>query len=861
MLWALLLLPWVVALILVRRHHHLDVGGIAIVFAVSLGLPTLWAAWAALRVAERDTASAAGPALTEIADRLAGRLRSQWEREAEARGLNDPYPLPVAWTAADAPLAGDLDVLKTLAASGAGWSVPTREQWARGPEDLAGVGGELAEVLTRVPTGRLVVLGRPGAGKTMLMVRLVLDLLHPARRSSGGPVPVLASLASWDPVNQDLHGWLGTTLTTSYPDLTGAAPPGSVGGNSFEALLEAGLILPILDGLDEIPEAVRPVAITRINKELKPGEQLVVTCRTEQYQAAVSPYDGHGITLRAAAVQLSALQFDDVSKYLRKDAGPAAMSRWKFLDSLSTESPARKTLTTPLMAGLARTIYNPRPDERVGDLRHPAELGNFTDQAAVEAHLFDAFIPAAYRHDHVGREEKDAERWLVALARHLELTIRSPDLAWWQLARSTPRWVTGLATAIVTGLVTGLSIEIALVVLVAVSSAFDVQWFAVPTVGKAALAGLETAPIGGLAAGLLSGIAILAVDRGRPRQDVWSFRARVAAWGAVSIIVGLMVGTAGWAPFGTATAVGLGIVAAILAMVSAQHAHRSGTSADLRKASAAGIVVGSMVGLTFGVLEGVLEQGFAGGLRLGLPWGIAAGIAAAIGTMLKGRRGDGPAQGTRWSLRKGWPPASVTGAAAALIGILGGGSAFGLSFGLIFGLTCAIALVALAGFEGVPSDLSVGASPLIVLARDRSAALSLALMTGVAACIASGVVAYAVAPTAFGPLAHAAFDSEDQAALAFALGIATSAGLTIGAGFGLVVSGFGSAWPGWLIARSWLALRGRLPWPLMSFLADAHERGVLRQVGAVYQFRHINLQHRLATRLFPDQVGGTESAT
>jgi len=309
-----------------------------------------------------------------------------------------------------------------------------------------------------------------------------------------------------------------------------------------------------------------------------------------------------------------------------------------------------------------------------------------------------------------------------------------------------------------------------------------------------------------------------------------------------------MVGAAGWAPFGSGLAVGLGIIAAILAMVSSPHAHRFGTSADLRKASAAGIVVGSMVGLTFGVLEGVLEQGYAGGLRWGLPFGIGAGIAAGIGTLLKGRRGDRPAQGTRWSLRKGWLAASVTGAAAALIGVLGGGSAFGLSFGLIFGLTCAIAVVALAGLEGVPGDLSAGASPLAVLDRDRNAALSQALVTGIAAFIAAGIVADAVAYSTFGPLAHAVYDSEAQAALAFALGIATSAGLTIGAGFGLVVSGFGSAWPGWLIARGWLALRCCLPWPLMSFLTDAHQRGALRQAGAVYQFRHINLQHRLATR-------------
>jgi hypothetical protein len=34
----------------------------------------------------------------------------------------------------------------------------------------------------------------------------------------------------------------------------------------------------------------------------------------------------------------------------------------------------------------------------------------------------------------------------------------------------------------------------------------------------------------------------------------------------------------------------------------------------------------------------------------------------------------------------------------------------------------------------------------------------------------------------------------------------------------------------------------------MGFLADAHQRGVLRQAGAVYQFRHIELQRRLANR-------------
>ena len=62
------------------------------------------------------------------------------------------------------------------------------------------------------------------------------------------------------------------------------------------------------------------------------------------------------------------------------------------------------------------------------------------------------------------------------------------------------------------------------------------------------------------------------------------------------------------------------------------------------------------------------------------------------------------------------------------------------------------------------------------------------------------------------------------------------------------VRGVALVWVSYETARMWLALRRQLPWQLKGFLADAHRRGVLRQAGAVHQFRHIELQHRLATR-------------
>ena len=55
----------------------------------------------------------------------------------------------------------------------------------------------------------------------------------------------------------------------------------------------------------------------------------------------------------------------------------------------------------------------------------------------------------------------------------------------------------------------------------------------------------------------------------------------------------------------------------------------------------------------------------------------------------------------------------------------------------------------------------------------------------------------------------------------------------------------GTTWGRFAFARAYLALGGRAPWRLMTFLADARDRGVLRQVGAAYAFRHERLRARL----------------
>ncbi|MEU9467381.1 NACHT domain-containing protein [Streptomyces avermitilis] len=434
--------------------------------AILPGLPAML--WASLRL--RKVTRSSTP-LEQLADTVAGAVRRQWEQEARVRGLNDPRPLSISWTSAGAELVQPWPSLFDLAENWPGGPPGDPARWAAGPEGLAGRGGEIDQVFReRIPTRRMVVLGEPGAGKTVLLILLLLALIE--HREPGDPVPVLFSLASWDPGQQDLYAWMADQLTRDHRALRAPAHddlerPGD--RNLADALLEDRLILPVLDGLDELPEALRPQALGAINRALPLGQPLVLSSRTAEYRDALLRSDMSGVALNGAAgIRLLPLDATQAIAYLQEDAGrpgAAATARWnQVVALLGTEVPAALALSTPLGLFLARTIYNPRPGERLADVAHPDELldpTRFPTRAAVETHMFAAFIPAAYRPPSRWKAER-AERTLKFLAHHVEYTRGgTPDLAWWQLHNALPNQLLarawGCAAALMTGLAAGLT--------------------------------------------------------------------------------------------------------------------------------------------------------------------------------------------------------------------------------------------------------------------------------------------------------------------------------------------------------------------------------------------------------------------
>ncbi len=147
----------------------------------------------------------------------------------------------------------------------------------------------------------LLILGAPGSGKTITLLRLAEALLAEAVADENAPVPVIVPLASWANQRLPLIDWLAEEMFLQY----------QIGRKLSRQWLQDSRLLLLLDGLDEVALTHREACVAAINtfRDEHPGE-MVVTSRSEDYAQLAE-------TLRLnTAVELQPLTLPEMHGYL-----------------------------------------------------------------------------------------------------------------------------------------------------------------------------------------------------------------------------------------------------------------------------------------------------------------------------------------------------------------------------------------------------------------------------------------------------------------------------------------------------------------------------------------------------------------
>lgn len=724
---------------------------------------------------------------------LAVAVGSQWRTSATLWQLQDPAPMEIGWVRS-APWLAD----HRCNAPGEGVF--------GSPEGHGGV-DELVEAFCAAPNRRVVILGPAGSGKSILALRFTLALLE--QHTPGTPLPVIFPLASWNPERDSLSGWLAERLAADYETLGATGPSGSMA----REFLARRLILPVLDGFDELPEAARPLAMQRINAELDKDTPVLITSRVDEYAGTVRSTD---VLTAATVLQLLPLGLAEACRYLaaaspplleHADATGRSNTAWspvilRLRDTRegTPESALRTVLRYPLMVAMARAVCEGHRDdpERTPERLLDAHLGT---PERMEEHLLDAYLPAVYSRTSGSRwTPEQAQRWLRFLAR------RACDdgdglIAWWRLEAAMPRALRVLAPGI-------LAVLLAWPVLYALHAGLDGNvyrsfWGSDPGMGY----GGTNDPVNFLVARLpwivsfSLGSQLLTLRRS-PSSDaerqrfLWPRRAAILlAIIAADIATNQLIDRAHWTD-------------------STHRIHLRDCWQYWGAQAGYSCVLGLLTAYAFGYLGirrtpvpavlfrrggcGMRRPGIGRATLNGVLVGVSSGgVLVALLVAVSDEVGHSAAVFANYCW-KGMAAGGVLGGILVLIG-----SMFH-SLGAVL-------------------DPDVVSTPRRSLAQDRSAAL-----------VRAALLAVGSALLLLAPPWNIEFDLQIPCGLLW---------LTLGpAALAL------SAWGRWRTARLWCAATGKLPWRLMAFLDDAHSRGVLRQTGAVYQFRHLKLQERLAPR-------------
>jgi NACHT domain len=475
---------------------------------------------------------------------------------------------------------------------------------------------ELASEWDRAP-GRMVILGQPGYGKTVAALMLVGHI-----NTAGNPlerVAELFKLVEWhrwraQHARERFADWLAYQLTETYE-----MPP-----DIARAIVDFDLLLPVLDGLDEVPAGERrdcKQAIDAYAGAAPPFRPFVLTCRAREYAELAPDW-----VAADRQIALMGLEADQVAAVLEERT--SHLQQWKRIrEEIAAGNPhLTRLFRSPLRLMIALQEYR---------TRDPTELLEL-DASAAEGRLWDLLLT---RDDPPfdGARAEQIRAWLAFLARAMNKEGRQ-RLWLYELYLFVPAPETEHRR---------FAVELGLVY--ALAGAL-VVWLLAGVVG-----GLVAGVVGGLVFGglvfgglVFGGLAPLFAEPSVGVTVPWRARMQAVKEGTSStlvgglfgalvvwLIVGLIVGLAGELVVGLLCGLfGALVFGGLLGGLAPSFAEPSvGVTVPWRarmqavkEGISSTLVVGVVAGLVIGVVAGLV----VGLLVAGLVIGVAVGLTAAL---------------------------------------------------------------------------------------------------------------------------------------------------------------------------------------------------------------------------------------
>ncbi len=356
----------------------------------------------------------------------------------------------------------------------------------------------------------LLILGDPGSGKTISLLELARDLLDRAQADPAQPIPVVLNLSTWSQRHPDFDDWVVKELRAKYQ------VPKKIGRD----WLDHHELLPLLDGLDEMPAAQQGACVAAINRfgETHGLSGIAVCSRIGEYRSLETRLK------MGAAIFLQPLTGSQVKAYLENTGEDLA----GLLRALENEPDLLELARTPLMLSVMAMVYRNAAPERLE--------GAGTGGQSHRQHIFDAFIRRVLARRVEGLQYPPGKQlqWLVWLARQMEahslslflMEALQPD---WLDSPSKIRWY-AVASRALSGLILGLGI--------------GVLGFSNPLI---LLYGPAIGIAGGLISGLIAARQFTSQGTEPPTGTQKTWRERLPAVGlGVGAPAGLIVGVLGF---------------------------------------------------------------------------------------------------------------------------------------------------------------------------------------------------------------------------------------------------------------------------------------------------------------------------